>query len=131
MLLIRQHQKQAGFTLIEVMVALAIVAFTVPALMMLMMQQADNAGNLRNKAIATWVAENTLTRLRLERELNDTLLRAPLEETVTMAGVEWVVLTEPEQTAEGSLLLYRTKVALKGEGLIEDTSLVTLDMYVN
>ncbi len=119
------RKKIMGFTLIEVLIALAIVAFTIPAFLTLMMSQTDNAGTLRNKAIATWIAENTLVRLRLERKLNESTLRTPLEETVTMAGVEWRVFTEPEETEVGALLRYRTKV-----GFEIDEPLVTLDTYV-
>lgn len=114
-----------GFTLIEVMVAVAVIA-VMPALLLAIGKQADNAGALRNKAIAAWVADNTLTRLRLERELNESTLRSTEEETVEMAGAEWVVIMEPEQTELGALLRYRIKVGLDREKI-----LYTLDGYVN
>lgn len=114
-----------GFTLVEVLVAIAVVAFTIPALMLLMMKQADSAGSLRNKAVAAWVAENTITRLRLERQLSGFVLRGPLEEKVTMANAEWIVLTEPEETNLGALLRYRTTV-----GLEEDKPLAVLDTFI-
>lgn len=124
---LKHHNKKKGFTLIEVMVAMSIMAFIVPSLIMLMAQQADNADSLRNKAIATWIAENTLTRLRLDRELNDTLLRAPLEETVSMVDMEWLVVTEPEQTEQGTLLIYRTQVSSVDD---ESDAFTTLTTYI-
>jgi general secretion pathway protein I len=120
------NKRNRGFTLIEVLVAIGVVSFTIPALMLLMMKQADNAGSLRNKTIATWVAENTLTRLRLQRRLEDATLRDVTEEKVEMAGTEWIVITEPEETGLGALLRYRTTV-----GLEKDKPLVTVDTFIH
>ena len=122
----KKLKNQTGFSLLEVLAATAIIAFTVPALMLLMMKQADTAGALRNKSIAFWIAENTLTRLRLERQIGDSILNSPLEEKVTMAGVEWIVLTEPEETNLGALLRYRTTVSLE-----PDEPLATVDTFVH
>lgn len=54
-----------GFTLVEVMVALMIVAMALPALVILVMSQVDGAAHIRNKTYAMWIAENELTRLTL------------------------------------------------------------------
>jgi len=54
-----------GFTLVEVMIALAIVAMALPALVLLVIAQIDGAAHIRNKTYGMWVAENELTRLTL------------------------------------------------------------------
>lgn len=61
--------KLRGFTLIEVMVALAIVATALPALMMLITSQLQGAGFTREKTQAFWIAENQLTRLQMRHQL--------------------------------------------------------------
>jgi len=54
-----------GFTLIEVMVALAVVALALPALLFLLFQQLDGAEYLRQRSVASWIAEDKLGELRL------------------------------------------------------------------
>ena len=54
-----------GFTLVEVMVALAIVAIALPALLMALYQQIDDTAYLRDKTLAYMVAENKLAEIRL------------------------------------------------------------------
>ncbi|RYY73577.1 MAG: type II secretion system protein GspI [Gammaproteobacteria bacterium] len=54
-----------GFTLVEVMISLAIVSMALPALIILVMTQIDGASHIRNKTYGMWVAENELTRLTL------------------------------------------------------------------
>jgi general secretion pathway protein I len=54
-----------GFTLIEVMVALVIVAMGLAALMITVSSTARTSGYLRDKTIAQWIALNRLTEVRL------------------------------------------------------------------
>lgn len=56
-----------GFTLIEVLVALVIVAFGIGALLTTLTSAADNVSYLRDKSIAEWIALNHLAELRLSR----------------------------------------------------------------
>lgn len=61
----RRSSVQTGFTLVEVMVALAIVAIALPALVFAYLQYVDNAGYLRDKLLATQVIENKWAEVQL------------------------------------------------------------------
>jgi general secretion pathway protein I len=61
------RRSRAGFTLIEVMVALAIVAITLGAGIKAAGALADNSQRLVEVTSAQWCAENQLTELRLTR----------------------------------------------------------------
>lgn len=61
------RRAHAGFTLIEVMVALAIVAITLGAGIKAAGALADNSQRLVEVTSAQWCAENQLTELRLTR----------------------------------------------------------------
>jgi general secretion pathway protein I len=54
-----------GFTLIEVLVALVIVAFGMAAVLAALTAAARNVGALREKTLAQWVALNQVTDVRL------------------------------------------------------------------
>ena len=60
-----QPSVPAGFTLVEVMVALAVVALALPALLFTLSQHIDGAAYLRDKSLAQVVASNRLAELRL------------------------------------------------------------------
>ncbi|MBX2808985.1 MAG: type II secretion system minor pseudopilin GspI [Cellvibrionaceae bacterium] len=115
-----------GFTLVEVLVAVAVLGFTIPAVMSLMMQQTDSAGTLRDKTIAHWIAENKVTELRLQHHLSGQLLNREQRDSVDMAGVQWQQTVAIEQTLGGALVRYRVQV-----GRDVDSPLVTLDTYLN
>lgn len=81
---------EAGFTLIEVMVALVVVAVALPAFLTLIMAQLDGTAAIRDKTMAFWVVENELTRLRLQKELlPDFDLPERDSGETTLAGLEW------------------------------------------
>ncbi|MNC92357.1 putative type II secretion system protein I precursor [compost metagenome] len=56
--------RQAGFTLIEVLVALAIVSIALLAALRAAGQGTTHAGDLRARLLAGWVAENRLAEHR-------------------------------------------------------------------
>ena len=56
---------ERGFTLLEVMVALAIVAFSLTAVAASMNQMIGSANTMRDRTYASWIAQNKITEMRL------------------------------------------------------------------
>jgi len=63
--------RSRGFTLLEVMVALIIVAFSLTALTASMNQMIDAANTLRERTFASWIAQNKITEMRLANLIPD------------------------------------------------------------
>lgn len=60
-----------GFTLIEILVALAIIAIALGAIISTSGTQAQQATHLKQKTIAHWVAMNEITKLQIANTLPD------------------------------------------------------------
>ena len=58
--------RQTGFTLLEVLAALVIVALGMLGVIEAVSQTARNSAYVRDKTVAHWIAMNQLTRVRLE-----------------------------------------------------------------
>jgi general secretion pathway protein I len=54
-----------GFLLVEVMVALAIIAVSLSFIMVAITQSIDTANTLRDRSYAVWIAQNKITEMRL------------------------------------------------------------------
>ena len=68
MTLPRFPRKAAGFTLLEVLVALVIVGTALGASLRAVGSLAQNSSGLRSAMMATWSAENRLVQVRLSKE---------------------------------------------------------------
>lgn len=116
--LLGQRDRSYGFTLIEVVVALAIVAIGMSAAILAVGQTASDSTYLRDKTLAHWVAMNRLTEVRLQP-------RAPrVDETsdeVEMAGRTWrwtmTVTQTPVQTMQRIDVSVRLADAPEGSAL--------------
>ncbi|MCG6932636.1 MAG: type II secretion system minor pseudopilin GspI [Gallionella sp.] len=62
------HRCNAGFTLLEVLVALVIIGTALGASLRAVGSLTQNSADLRSAMMATWSAENQLTRIRLAHE---------------------------------------------------------------
>jgi len=83
------RHRRRGFTLIEVMVALAIVAIAVPALLFTLDQQIDGRAHLRERSLAQVVARNRLTELRLALRAGRRRLQGAVSGSETLAERDW------------------------------------------
>jgi general secretion pathway protein I len=79
--------RSRGFTLIEVLVALAIIAFCLVAVFGQMSQSATAAIRLRDKTLAQWVALNQITEARLTNQYPGP--GSTKSDDVEMAGQRW------------------------------------------
>lgn len=98
-----------GFTLIEVLVAVAVLAIALSAVISAMARQADNAGYLKQKTIALMVAHNRLAELQLEKTTPDT---GRSDGKVEMSGVEWKWQVEIKATEDDRL--HRVDITVQG-----------------
>lgn len=85
-----------GFTLIEVLVALFIVALGIGALLSTLTAAASNVDHLRAKSFAEWVALNRISTVRLTRPLPAAGSANGEEE---FAGAKWYWRQEVTDTA--------------------------------
>ena len=120
-----------GLTLIEVLVALAIIAIALTAVIKAVAQTIRSTGHLQQKVIATWIAERLLNEMRLD------YLKIPKEQAnsahrMTALGQVWY--WRSVQT-EGNTA-YIKKIAIdvytgpKKEEFAEEDAIVRLDSYL-
>ena len=64
--------RQRGFTLIEIMAAMAITAFALSATYYAVMQSIGAIDRLQDKTFAHWIALNQLTEMRLQPQVVET-----------------------------------------------------------
>jgi general secretion pathway protein I len=114
-----RNKPYRGFTLIEVMVALAVLAIGMTAVLH-STSQAGHAGIfLKQKTIAHWVASNQAAELSINKEWPRPGVTTGTE---TMANQTWHWETEVRNTGVPELRLVTIRVSLDDE---EKASLVT------
>jgi general secretion pathway protein I len=118
-----------GFTLVEVMVALAIVAIALPALMFTLYQQVDGTAYLRDKSQAQLVAVNKLTEIRILAKANGSLLSGRESGQAQMADRQWYWWVE--STATEVPEFYRVAISVGLEEEQPDQTLHTLVAYLS
>lgn len=123
----RDGRFAGGFTLVEVLIAVAVLAIAMAAIISAMARQADNAGYLRQKTIALWVAHNRLTELQLKPEW-PAIGRA--DGKMEMSGLEWRWETTVTQ-APGQKKLRRIDIKVRAPGQKEkEGSLAQLTTFI-
>ena len=114
--------KQRGFTLIEVMIALAIFAVSAMAVLSATGETITTLGNLKQKTFAAMVADNQLALMKLEGVPN-----AEKSGSSNLAGETWYWTIKPTPTADGTL---RAVDLIVWQNESKRSSLVTVRTYV-
>jgi general secretion pathway protein I len=111
----------AGFTLIEVLAALVIVALGMLGVIEAVSQSASNGSYLREKTLAHWIALNVITEARLQPEPPAVAERS---DDVEFAGQRWRWTMQVTQTEVPSLR--RMDVSVRPAEAPETTALATV-----
>jgi general secretion pathway protein I len=118
-----------GFTLVEVMVALAVVAIALPALLVSLYQHVDNTGYLRDKSLAQMVAANKLEELRIISSASESLLQGKDSGVATMADRDWYWWLDSKPTQVDQFFRVEIDVAASEE--LRDQPLISLVAFMS
>jgi general secretion pathway protein I len=120
-----RSERAAGFTLVEVMVALAIAGLSLAAVAASISQMVDAGSAMQERTYASWIAQNKIAELRLANVVpevsatNGELEYAALEwawrATISETGVENLFRVDVEVSYAGSDDIIRTVTGFIGE----------------
>jgi general secretion pathway protein I len=112
----RCRNAAGGFTLVEVLVAVAIIALAMGALLVAMMRQVDGTAYLRDKIFAHWVALNQMELALLANAHTNQMPTEAFSGSEEMAGRTWYWRALPKTTANpGAIQLEISVSALEGK----------------
>ena len=90
-----KNHAQQGFTLLEIMVAIAILATAMTAIIKSTGQVSNNAFMLRQKTFAHWVAQNKMNELLISKAWPNT---GKDKDEATLADLDWKLEIETDAT---------------------------------
>lgn len=118
-----------GFTLVEVLVAVAIVALSITGILIAMMRQVDGTAYLRDKMFASYVAQNQMELALLTNTQTNQLPTDTLTGSEEMAGRTWYWRAQPKAVQQpGVSQLIITVSDVEGK---DASPLATLDVLVD
>jgi general secretion pathway protein I len=110
------RRRQQGFTLVEVLVALAVLAIALTAVMRTMAQAIDATATLRERNVALWVAQNRLAEHQIRRDW-------PAADTkdgdVEIGGEKWFWREQVSTTPDATIR--RIEITIRHQAGSEDT----------
>jgi general secretion pathway protein I len=113
-----------GFTLIEVIIALAVLAFALGALISGMARYADNAAYLRERTLGLWVAHNRLTEIDLQPAWPAT---GKSDGDAELGGIEWRWFITVSETPDPKVRRIDIRVQARGR----DSDAAALSSFVS
>jgi len=121
--------RQSGFTLLEVLVALGILAIALGAIIQSISQATSNIGYLRDKTFAHWVAMNRVVEIQVDKTWPDI---GSDEGSEMMANHEWFwkeTVSEPPGAEELAQAARRVEIEVRRDRK-SNKPLVTIMTFV-
>ncbi len=109
-------RRQHGFTLVEVLVALAVLAIALTAVMRTMAQAIDATATLRERHVALWVAQNRLAEHQMRRDWPAADTR---DGETEFGGEKWFWRQQVSTTPEATIR--RIEITIRRQAGSEDT----------
>lgn len=126
---VARSSRSEGFTLVEVLVAVAIVALAVTGILIAMMHQIDGTAYLRDKMFASYVAQNQMEIALLTNANTNQLPTDTLSGSEDMAGRTWYWRAQPKSAQQpGVTQLIITVSDVEGK---DASPLASLDVLVD
>ncbi|HFD91714.1 MAG TPA: type II secretion system protein GspI [Gammaproteobacteria bacterium] len=120
----KDHRTQQGFTLLEVLIALAIVAVALGAIISEVGRHVYNTAQLRDRTVAHWVAMNIIA----EQQINNKWPSVSTKKgETTMGGQEWFWTLTVSETADDRVRRLDVTVDTRKDS---DTPLSSLIAYL-
>ena len=113
-------RRLAGFTLLEVMVALVIISLALAGVAGSMGQMIDTANTMRDRTYASWIAQNKITEMRLSSALPEVGESSGEED---YANTTWAWTADVSETGIENLM--KVDVSVSYPGVDEPVRLVT------
>jgi len=114
----RFAREESGFSLIEALVALAVLAIATVGLMRTVESHIDSTRAMERRTTAMWVAENRMAELQAN---------APGSDQVEMMGQQWRIAVEKRRTDDPEIERVRIQVFPGAE----KSALASLDGFVD
>jgi general secretion pathway protein I len=107
----KPRSRSKGFTLVEVMVALAISSLGLAAVAASVSQMVDAATSMRQRTYADWIAQNKITEMRLANTMPEV---SSTSGEVVFANVEWAWRATVSETGVEDLVRVDVAVSFPG-----------------
>ncbi|WP_312519581.1 type II secretion system minor pseudopilin GspI [Stutzerimonas nitrititolerans] len=129
--MVHSEGREGGFTLLEVLVALAIFAIVAAVVLTAAGRSLNNAARLEALTLAGWIADNRLTELQLQQP-EPAIGRETRE--LEYSGRPWQILSEVQASADPGLLRITVWVAAaeqrRNEAQLQERAVTRLDGFV-